>query len=429
VSAPATSPFNPRVLLGMLLFGALAFIATLYFVGAGETGGDANNGEAHAAAKGLNGYAALAALLDRQGYRVTLSRSPKRLTDHALVVLTPPLGTNVNELNRVILERRYAGPTLVILPKWFAAKLPHRSGIKAEPGWVALLGSIAPKWAGDLMQDKALVPAAGKLGGNAGYWQGMALQGSLPDAGHVNWVRSDKLVPLVRDGADHTLAGYWDDNGLYPSLDAAAGVTQNEDEPNRNIWPVVIVAEPDLVNNYGLADRQRALLALALTDAAMMSHRDLPVVFDLTLDGLGGSRNLLTLAFSPPFLAATLCLILAALVIGWRGYRRFGPPFAAAPVFAFGKRQLAVNGAALIQRSRRLHLLAAPYAAMLRARIAAALGLRLADEAEIDRLLEIRGLGQHAFSRPAEALRGAHGATDLLRSAQALKQLERNVSS
>jgi hypothetical protein len=175
------------------------------------------------------------------------------------------------------------------------------------------------------------------------------------------------------------------------------------------------------------------MLALALVEATMGNAR-LPITFDLTLDGLGNSKNLLTLAFTPPFLAATLCLILAALVVGWRGLRRFGPPLAATPVFAFGKRQLAVNGAALIQRSRRLHLLGAPYAAILRARLARLLGLRPGDdpgraEAEIDRVLEARGLASHAFSGPAEALRNARGRHDLLRHAHALKNLERTLAS
>jgi hypothetical protein len=87
----------------------------------------------------------------------------------------------------------------------------------------------------------------------------------------------------------------------------------------------------------------------------------------------------------------------------------------------------------LIQRSRRLHLLAAPYAASVRARVARLLGLRASDDSaridgEIDRVLEKRGLGRDAFSNPAEALRNARGAHDLLRRAQALKQLERSLA-
>jgi len=434
VSARNASPFNPRTVLGMLLFGALAFIATLYFTGAGATGGTDNNGGSHAAGQGLNGYAAFSQLLGKQGYKVSLSRSPAQLASRSLLVLTPPLATDPDELNQIIARRRYAGPTIVILPKWLAAKISASAGVKSEPGWVVLFGAVAPEWAAKLLEDKALSPSLEKAAGAGNSWQGLGLKGNFPDPGPVLSVKAKNLVPLVRDGAGHTLAGYWDDEGEYPSLDEAADVGPAEGRKvDRNLWPVVIVAEPDLMNNYGFAGQDRALLSLAIVRATMGSVR-LPITFDLTLDGLGSSKNLLTLAFSPPFLAATLCLVLAALVIGWRGFRRFGPPLADTPVFAFGKRQLAVNGAALIQRSRRLRLLGAPYAAIQRMRIGRLLGLRGGDnpartEAEIDRVLEARGLAPHAFTGPAEALRNARGRHELLRHAHALKELERTLAS
>jgi hypothetical protein len=434
VSARDASPFNPRTVLGMLLFGALAFIATLYFTGAGATGGTDNNGGNHAAGRGLNGYAAFAQLLGKQGYKVSLSRSPAQLASRSLLVLTPPLAADPDKLNRIINRRRLAGPTIVILPKWLAAKIRASAEVKAEPGWVVLFGAVAPKWARDLIEKDSFKPEIDKLAGDDAHWNGMGLGGSFPDSGRVMSVKAKNLVPLVRDRAGRTLAGYWDDAGDYPLLDEAADVNPAQNRKvDENLWPVVIVAEPDLVNNYGFADQDRALLSLAIVRATMERH-DLPIVFDLTLDGLGSSKNLLTLAFSPPFLAATLCLILAALVIGWRGFRRFGPPLADTPVFAFGKRQLAVNGAALIQRSRRLRLLGAPYAAIQRTRIGRLLGLRGSDnpartEAEIDRVLEARGLDPHAFTGPAEALRNARGRHELLRHAHALKQLERTLAS
>ncbi|HEX7712371.1 MAG TPA: DUF4350 domain-containing protein [Sphingomonadaceae bacterium] len=433
MTATAASPFSPRALLAMLVLGAIAFIATLYLVGASETGGDFNDGGGHAAAKGLNGFAGFAALLEKQGYRVSLSRSQARYTERALLVLTPAAGADADELNRIIRMRRYAGPTLVILPKWFAVPLPTRLDVRKQPGWVQLVGAATPSWAADLMDDKALKPQIQALKGAQARWSGIGMEGRFPDPQRVLSAVGNNLVPLVSDGAGRTLAGYWDDTGRYPALDAAADVRPPAGrQEDRDAFPVVIVAEPDLLDNYGLADQNRALLATALVKATM-DGSSWPVTFDLTLNGLGASKNLLTLAFSPPFLAATLCLILAALVIGWRGYRRFGPPLAEVPAFAFGKRQLAVNGAALIQRSRRLHLLGAPYAAMLRARLAGLLGLRQAsgaerDEAEIDRLLEARGLPPHAFSNPAETLRRARGSHDLLRSAQALKELEGSLS-
>jgi len=128
-----------------------------------------------------------------------------------------------------------------------------------------------------------------------------------------------------------------------------------------------------------------------------------------------------------------LCLLLAAIVVAWRALRRFGPPLAETPVFAFGKRQLARNVAALIQRSKRLHLLGEPYAAIMRGRIAHLLGLKPGSdpaqaEAAIDALLDQRGFSPASFSQNADALRAARGSHELLRRAEALKQIERTLS-
>src|SRR5690606_6603248 len=83
------------------------------------------------------------------------------------------------------------------------------------------------------------------------------------------------------------------------------------------LHPLIFVFEPDLLDNYGMAQRENALLAERLVSAASGGER-IPVIFDLTLNGLGRSANLLTLAFTPPFLAATICLIIAGIIIGWR---------------------------------------------------------------------------------------------------------------
>src|SRR5690606_35338854 len=158
---------------------------------------------------------------------------------------------------------------------------------------------------------------------------------------------------------------------------------------------------------------------------------DLPITFDLTLAGLGRSENLLTLAFRPPFLAATLCLLLAALVIAWRAFRRFGPPVAEGPVVAMGKRQLATNGAGLIERAKRLHLLGPPYAALVTGRIAATLGVREADavarDAAVGHALSARGLADD-FAERVEALRRARHPAELLRAAGELRTIERTLA-
>jgi hypothetical protein len=156
-------------------------------------------------------------------------------------------------------------------------------------------------------------------------------------------------------------------------------------------------------------------------------------LFDLTLPGLGRSENLLTLAFEPPFLAATLALLLAALVSGWRAFVRFGPPAAELPAFAGGKAQLARDGSALIERARRMRLVGPPYAALVEQRIARMLGLPETAGAEaraaaIARALTRRGEDPEAFARASETLRQARRPADLLRAAKALKTIERTFA-
>jgi hypothetical protein len=96
-----------------------------------------------------------------------------------------------------------------------------------------------------------------------------------------------------------------------------------------------------------------------------------------------------------------------------------------------GKRQLARNGAALVERARRLHLLGPPYAALVTARLAEALAIREPDpqarEAAIARVLAARGLPGD-YVHQTEALRHARHSAELLRAASALRTIERTLA-
>lgn len=427
MSGPAPSPFSPRAVLAMLVVGALAFLLTLYFIGAGEVSSDRNSDGGHAGGKGLNGYAALVRLLESGGREVEVSRNEGRLGARSVLVLTPPHRADGKELAELVARRRTIGPTIVVLPKWYAARAPDFRK-DAKDGWVVLSGAGSPGWEG-FADDIAV--SLGKAGG----WRSGGLAGTLPDGGNVqSGSGGNALVPLVRsDDGNRILAAYLADEGHYPALNSMAGVNLPPGGDADYLQPVIFVFEPDLLDNYGMARRENALLAVRLV-AAASGRQSLPVIFDLTLNGLGASANLLTLAFTPPFLAATLCLILAGIVVAWRALRRFGPALAEGRPIALGKRQLVVNSAALIRRVGRLHLLGPPYAALMRGRIAALLGLRKHDQpdrldAGIDRRMQARGVGGPPFSAIARQLGQTHNAQELLRAAQALKQIERTLET
>ena len=88
MSEQGGNPFNLRAALALVLLGAALFIALLYMISSGMNSGSTNDGGGHAGGKGLNGYAALADLLERRGYSVSRARSKARLDDPGLLVLT-----------------------------------------------------------------------------------------------------------------------------------------------------------------------------------------------------------------------------------------------------------------------------------------------------------------------------------------------------
>ena len=415
---------NTRAMLGVILIGFASFLGLLYLLGSGEGGNVSGRGGNHAASAGLDGYRAMRKLAERQGYGVTLARDREALGQAALTVLTPPLNADGEELDDLIDRRRRDGPTIVILPKWVGMPAGEK------PGWIRPYVPAAPTWIADVdaFDGLELVESEEPRRG----WRGFGLQGDFPRDGEVISMRGGQWRSLVRDGEGRRLVAILDDGSapfdLFESgaLDGAA----YDDDPDE--WALMVISEPDLVNNWGFADPAEAQLAMKLLDVMASETEEPRIVFDITLNGLAAESNVLSLAFRPPFLAATLCLLLAAIALGWRGMARFGPALAEDREIAFGKSQLVANSAALVERTRRFHLLGAPYAALMRRKIARRLGIarRGADrelEREIDLRLLRRGRGDAAFTGPAAALRGSDKPADILRAARELKDLERTL--
>ncbi len=411
------SPFNRAAVIGMVVIGFVAFIAMLYFLSAGDTGGDDNNGGGHAYATGLNGYAGITRLLEAEGYEVNVSREESGMDSYGLLVLTPTAFQDPDELSEILRKRAYIGPTLVIVPKWIAYQLPEliESQVEGEieDGWVTLAGARSPKWLSELDDHYAFEAAVQEEAPTN--WSGQGASGKLPEdkvAGAEAQTNTDRETLIIDDNARALAVQFYN-------------ISEFGDTTNTE--PVTFIFEPDLINNYGLADKGRAAMAVELVDIAGHSE-GATITFDVTMNGLGGTVNLLTLAFRPPFLAATLCLIMAMLIIGWRAFKRFGPALANGPKIAFGKSQLVTNGAGLVVRAGRMRLLADPYADLAERRMADALGLTRPDIEGIDNALATRLPEEEPFSQRAARLRNATSSADILRAAKALKELEGKVS-
>jgi len=431
----ANNPFGARTALMLLLFGACVFVALLWMIGSGLGTGDANDGGAHAEGRGLNGYAAIAKLLEQGGHPVRRSRSAAAFDEPGLLILTPPPRAKGAEIAKAVERHRLHGPTIVITPKWIAAPTTP-ADTSAKRGWVRLAGASGPNWPGFL--DQVTLEEGAAESEAAMHWHSRTVTGRFPVRRHIMSGEGLSLVPLVTGGTGAIHAAYLAD-GNFPTLAAlepgkptAYGEAfGDDDEEEGAAYPLVIVFDPDLLDNYGMASLPSAQLAEALVDAT--AGKDGPVVFDLTLNGLGFQASLLTLAFTPPFLAATLCLLLAAGAVGWRAFLRFGPPQTPGRAIAYGKRALVTNSAGLIVRSRRYHLLGVPYAEAARQRLARAFALPRGGDAQdeldaLDLAAQSAGAGSHAFSQAAARLGQARNPRDLVKAAADLHALERTLT-
>jgi len=418
------NPFTRGTVLVLILVGTAAFLGLLYGLGSGDFGPDEGNGSGHAVSDSLIGYTAFAEILEQSGSEVDVTRSPAQFDENNLLVVTPSLFTTGEQLTELFRQRTYIGPTMVIMPKWFA-----RRDSNLKTGWVRLLSTV-PFNALESDFDIVSAPIAGVsdasgAGSNvrrnsAGLRSGYAVAGKSPD--DLAILQGDYIHPMVRDvQSGSTIIGYMDDGGYYPMLDGLAPRQYSDDEfedMDFDRYPVILVSDPDLFNNMGMADKVTALHALSVI-AAIDDGDGWPIVFDLTFNGLGSSENLLSLAFRPPFLAATICFLIAAVVVGWMTFVRFAPPIVSGRSIGFGKTALVRNSSAMLKLMSRQHLLRAPYLAMVRRKAARSLGLSptLDEDALNEQLDRITDEQVPPFSVLQNKLLKAHKPDDIAKAA------------
>jgi hypothetical protein len=375
----SANPFARGAVLLMFAIGFAAFVALLYALGAGGALKSGNNGQAHGASSSLVGYSALAHLLEKTGTNVSFGRNPAALSQQDLLIVTPQLGSDPEELQAMVEQRAFTGPTIIILPKWQVTPLDGM-----QRGWVQLDSTFAALQAPQVLS--RLVAVKTRIEGVDSRFASMLFV--QPDRADEKTamlkqalksrvtISGDKLKTVLADKATGAArVALIDDGGWYPSLDPdapdeapqAPGVQQGR-------YPVVIVADADLMNNLGLANRKTAEQALNIIDSAWSGGGE-GVVFDLTQNGLGASENLLSVAFRPPFVGAVASLVLAAIAFAWMAFFRFGPPLSEERPFGFGKAALVKGSAGLVRRLGREHLIGPAYADLLRDRAARALGL------------------------------------------------------
>ena len=322
-----------------------------------------NSSGGDAISRSAIGFAGLRELLQLSGTSTELDRGvfSRPDTKPSLIILTPGAGTAARELG----EYEFSAPTLIILPKWLVTPQVPRED------WVNKFGALPPAQTAAMLQQMAPGATLEMRPGSARNVEVML--GPAAPAGlsaftlpHVEELRSiggARSVLIARN---------------YGPLLAMV---------RHGGQPVYILSDPDLMNDHGLSDRINARAALMII--AQLRRGNGPVRFDVTLNGLGRDPSLLRAIFQTPILGATICSLLAALLIGWHAASRFGAPLAPARVFERGKKMLAANTADLLRMMGREGAMAPRYVQSQRDMALARLGARRASAPEQEELLAI----------------------------------------
>lgn len=287
------------------------------------------------------GHQAAVELLRELGLGVLSRQSPGGGTDaaHPLVVAEPDpsLGGGSERLEALWREARDRGaPLVIVLPKWSPG--PPQEGRKEWLAKVDLMPVEQVSWFVRRFEDPDLRVSAQRVR-------------RARDC-QARWRPEDEPTPLgIRiDEAAQLLAPQkgldpivWCAGGLLVARRLAASGKDDEDAGDRP--QVVVVADPDLLNNHGLGQGENAAAFYQLLATALDAKG---VVFDETIHGFNRTRGLIAEALRFPMVLGVMQGLLLLGLVLWAGMGRFGKPLPVTLGLARGKEVLIGNTAELL---------------------------------------------------------------------------------
>jgi hypothetical protein len=398
-----TEPFARRTAVVLVVAGTLLALAAILLNGFSDVLSRRLGSLPAADEKHGAGFYALRQLVDRTGGGGSLVVNAEDLVAMPeLAVLTPAINTQPEQVAKLVQAREAHAaaaeeedgdesgdfPTLIVLPKWNVSALP------LQPHRVQRVGMLNSEKAAALIPAKNVVPDYGTAREmrSAPSWK---LRPFL--APHdLALVRGKTLVPILYD-ADRA------------AVLARIGATNT-----------YVLSDPDLLNNAALKHPQNAQAAIALL-AALDPKYPGAAVFDASLHYGPGDRNLVKLLFTPPFLAATIAMIAAAVLAGLATAVRFGPVLRERRAVALGKAALIDNIAALTRLSGRTLSAGPRYADIAREGLVRSMDLpRDLDEAGVLERLDRLGERPVPYSQIDHRLRTARTEAELVAAARQL---------
>jgi hypothetical protein len=316
-------PFSRRALGWIVGLAAASFAAALAFAifGIGQEQSSAGGDSYSRSALGHRGFVDL---LTDEGIQVVRSQhdSARRAGAHSvLLVAEPRLGSE---------EQKQALGAFVGEAAHVVLVLPKRSGFRdpEHRGWIEETELLPASDADDVLgaldiEAKVVRPAVSTSRFESQLAESFPVGAELHDPQLL--APDAKLRPLVYS-AEGILVGRYD-------LDDDGGTS------------IIVVADPDLIANHGLAHGENAAIALAAIQA--LRPPGAVVVVDETLHGHIATPSLWRELFTFPLSLATASALLALALLLWSAMGRFGKPRPAPRALEAGKRSLIDNTAEL----------------------------------------------------------------------------------
>ncbi|MBY9067946.1 hypothetical protein K1X12_13630 [Hyphomonas sp. WL0036] len=394
--AQGDSPFSVRIVAILIAIALIAFGGVMVLAGWAPELRERNVAGDHPYSTSALGYNGFVRLLTQQGIPVSISRLERDLEqrDWGVMIVTAPAFGNFREMS----ELDFQSSTLLVLPKWIGHSDPLNSQHQADTYFIE--ARHLNNWVHEFYPDAEIVRAP----------PGTPVKGAIKTGA----LKPDVRLQLIKSESLDTIVG----------TDTEALVAY---DPTRGIY---VLSDPDMINTFGLANRENALFATRLVNYLRTSELE-PVLLDATIHGFTRSENLLKMLFSAPYIGATLIALAAALLLGWAATVRFGPPARDIRAIALGKQALADNSAGLISMARREIRMAPGYAAMIRRRLALALRLpRHLTEKQLTEVFDrLDGSDEEPrFSELEAAIRGQTSSReDLVQKARELHQRRKEI--
>lgn len=398
MNTAAASPFRARTVLLLIAAGVALMLGFLLVSGYGGLVDRQRGNTPSPTSRFATGFRALSDLVEQSGGTVAMSGDAAARPQRGLLILTPNLQTKPAELEAALKDAAgETAPVLIVLPKWATAPKelqPHREERLSAISASTLVRMLAPV-------TSVTVRHSPKV--------------------RLTYPTSLDLRPFRTPERLQSLDG----DKLYSLIAAPDGSAVLGEVPGKHIY---ILADPDLLNNFGLAHRQNAQAAIALL-AALDPDNPGTINFDTMLPYGAGGRNLVQLMFEPPFLGVTLALFAAALLAGIAAWARFGPPRREPRVLDFGKRALIENIVGLARRAGRTREGGGAFADAIRDWAARRLALPRTLQGEaLDAHLDALP-AQTPYAASAERLRTAKTEAELLHAAQKLDDWRKELKA